>query len=112
MGERRLRNGYASLPAVPHSGEKSTQTKRGMFRIFILFAWIVTAAPFQPKVFGQAEQGTITGAVRDVSGAMIPGAKINATEIATNAVSSTVSDSNGYYTIPYLAPGTYNVTAE
>lgn len=62
--------------------------------------------------FGQAEQGTITGLIRDSSGAIIRGAKVSATDVATNTVSSTVSDSNGYYTIPYLAPGTYKVTAE
>ena len=62
--------------------------------------------------FGQAEQGTITGAVKDTSGAIVRGAKVDATNVDTNVVSSTVSDANGYYTIPYLAPGTYNVTAE
>jgi hypothetical protein len=68
--------------------------------------------PYQRMAFGQAEQGTITGAVKDTSGAVIRGAKVNATDVATNVVSSTVSDANGYYTIPYLAPGTYNVMAE
>ena len=50
--------------------------------------------------------------MKDTSGAIVRGAAVNATDIATNTVSSTVSDANGYYTIPYLAPGTYNVTAE
>jgi hypothetical protein len=35
--------------------------------------------PFQPMAFGQAEQGTITGAVKDTSGAVVRGAKVNAT---------------------------------
>ena len=65
-----------------------------------------------PKSFGQAEQGTITGSVKDGSGAMVSGAKITATETSTNVVSSTVSDASGYYTIPYLNPGTYDVSAE
>jgi hypothetical protein len=65
-----------------------------------------------PRAFSQAEQGTITGSVQDPSGAAVTGAKVTATNINTNVVSSTVSDSAGYYTIPYLNPGTYNVTAE
>jgi hypothetical protein len=62
--------------------------------------------------YGQAEQGTITGSVKDPSGAMVSGAKITATNVATNVVSTTVSDARGYYTIPYLNPGMYNVSAE
>ena len=43
---------------------------------------------------------------------MIRGAKVTATDVETSVVSSTVSDSRGYYTIPYLAPGIYNVAAQ
>jgi Carboxypeptidase regulatory-like domain/TonB dependent receptor len=75
-----------------------------------VFLWIFAA--LEPKAFGQAEQGTITGSVKDASGAMVRGAKINATNVATNVVSTTVSDASGYYTIPYLSPGTYNVSVE
>lgn len=92
--------------------EKADANSSTLFSIILLLCgWTAIAGLLQGKAFGQAEQGTITGAIRDASGAMIPGAKISATNIATNAVSSTVSDSSGYYTISYLAPGTYNVTA-
>jgi len=77
----------------------------------ILTSILVNLPWFQPIAFGQAEQGTITGAVRDSSGAVIRDAKVTATNVATNIVSATVSDSNGYYTIPYLAPGTYDISA-
>jgi hypothetical protein len=80
--------------------------------VFAALCLFLTPALSRQVAFGQAEQGTITGAVRDSSGAVIRGVKVNATNVATNAVSATVSDSSGYYTIPYLAPGTYNVTAE
>jgi Carboxypeptidase regulatory-like domain/TonB dependent receptor len=64
------------------------------------------------QAFGQAEQGTITGTVRDTSGAVVANAKVTARETSTQTVTSTVSNSNGYYTIPYLAHGTYDITAE
>ncbi|HEY4048687.1 MAG TPA: carboxypeptidase-like regulatory domain-containing protein [Acidobacteriaceae bacterium] len=79
-----------------------------LFPLALLLA--LTASP-QPAL-GQAEQGTITGTVRDSSGAVIPAAKVTAQEVSTHTVSATVSNGNGYYTIPYLAPGTYDVTAE
>jgi hypothetical protein len=75
-----------------------------------IFLWSLAA--LKPRAFGQAEQGTITGSIKDNSGALIRGAHITATNVATNVVSSTVSDDSGYYTVPYLAPGTYNVSAE
>jgi len=61
--------------------------------------------------FAQQEQGTIKGIVRDVSGAIIQNAAITCTNVATGVVSKTVSDTDGYFTIPYLSPGDYDVTA-
>jgi hypothetical protein len=74
--------------------------------IFIMFA----AHP--RSAVGQGEQGTITGTVTDQSGAVVPGAKVTVKEVSTQTASTTVTNARGYYTIPYLAPGTYNVTAE
>jgi hypothetical protein len=60
--------------------------------LLILCGLFSSVMPLQPMAFGQAEQGTITGAVKDTSGAGVRGAKVNATNVATNVVSSTVSD--------------------
>jgi len=62
--------------------------------------------------FGQAEQGTITGTVTDESGAVVSNAKVSIRETATQTVSTITTNAHGYYTVPYLAPGTYSVTAE
>ena len=63
-------------------------------------------------VWGQETRGTISGAVVDSSGAGIPGVKVIATETRTGTKASTVSDTAGQYTIPFLAPGNYQVSAE
>jgi Carboxypeptidase regulatory-like domain len=63
------------------------------------------------RAWGQAEQGTITGVVTDSSGAAVGGASIVAREVSTRTTSATTTNQDGYYTIPYLAPGTYNVSA-
>ena len=56
-------------------------------------------------------QGSITGAVKDPSGAVLPGVTV---EVASPALieqsRSAVSDSNGNYRIVDLPPGTYSVT--
>jgi hypothetical protein len=62
--------------------------------------------------FGQEFRGTISGSVTDPTGGFVTGTKIVATEVRTGVKSQTVSDSAGQYTIPFLAPGRYEVSAE
>jgi hypothetical protein len=53
-----------------------------------------------------------TGRVTDSTGAVIRKATISAHNIDTNVNISTVSTASGDYTIPYLNPGNYVVSAE
>src|SRR5260370_32785104 len=55
------------------------------------------------------DRATLTGTVTDPSGSAIPNAAVKATNTATNQASDTKTSSDGIYTIPYLAPGVYNV---
>lgn len=74
----------------------------GLAALLVLFSSVLHAQEFR---------ATITGRVTDASGAVVAGAKVDATNQATNLVASTVSDTAGIYTIPLLQPGTYTVTA-
>ncbi|HLN01637.1 MAG TPA: TonB-dependent receptor [Bryobacteraceae bacterium] len=56
--------------------------------------------------------GAIVGTVADPSGAIIPGAKVTATNVATTVSQSTVTTGAGSYTIPNLVVGTYNISVE
>jgi len=56
--------------------------------------------------------GSITGLVTDPTGAVIPAAKVTATNVATGRSQSTVTSGGGTYNIPSLLVGTYKVTAE
>lgn len=60
--------------------------------------------------FAQAT-GQIAGQVTDPSGAMLPGATVEATNVATGAVRTAVTGADGLYTLPLLQPGLYNVKA-
>jgi len=96
-------------------------TERDFYANFFSFgAWrtltlaltvVLLGLPYGAKAFGQAEQGTFSGVVADRSGAVVPGASVTAKEVATQTVSATTSNQDGYYTLPYLKPGTYNLTA-
>ena len=65
-----------------------------------------------PAAFGQAVTGTLTGYVTDPSGAAIPNANVNATEVHTNVITARATDSTGLYLITNLVPGDYNLSAE
>ena len=56
-------------------------------------------------------QSSITGVVRDTSGAVLPGVTVEAASPALiERVRSTVTDAQGRYRIIDLRPGTYTVT--
>ncbi len=55
---------------------------------------------------------SITGTVTDLTGALIPNAKVTATNQATNATQTTTSNSDGIYDIPGLAVGSYALVVQ
>jgi hypothetical protein len=64
------------------------------------------------SVAGQDFRGVITGRVVDSSGGRLPGVTVTATNVATNVGSTTVTNEDGLYTIPYLNGGAYRVDLE
>src|SRR5688572_1106493 len=72
--------------------------------------WMVCAALLMVPTVVWA-QATITGTVKDGSGAVLPGVTVEATSPALiERVRSVVTDSTGQYRIVDLRPGTYTVT--
>ncbi|MCX6610010.1 MAG: carboxypeptidase regulatory-like domain-containing protein [Acidobacteria bacterium] len=62
--------------------------------------------------FAQAERGGISGAITDSSGAQMAKVRISATNQATGTIARVESSDDGFYKIPYLPAGTYNMTME
>ena len=62
--------------------------------------------------FGQAGGGTITGAISDQAGAVIPGAMIEATNIETGVTYPAQSTTTGNYSIGQLPVGIYEITVK
>src|SRR5579863_8742392 len=79
-------------------------------RTSALLAFILTLA--HPLAHAQTTFATITGAVVDASGAVIPKAKIVATNVETGVKTATESNQAGDYTIAQLKEGAYEVRAE
>ncbi|HUC76080.1 MAG TPA: carboxypeptidase regulatory-like domain-containing protein, partial [Vicinamibacterales bacterium] len=56
--------------------------------------------------------GTISGAVRDGTGAVIPGVTVTVVNKATNATRTATTNDVGLFDFPALPPGTYTVKSE
>ena len=65
-----------------------------------------------PSLFAQIDTGSLTGTVQDASGAVVPGAKIILTNVATGVKVITASTTTGNYELSGLIPGNYTVEAE
>jgi hypothetical protein len=56
-----------------------------------------------------AGTGSIQGSIADATGAIIPGATVSVTNVATQVKQVAVTEGNGIYSFPNLAIGTYTV---
>src|SRR5688500_3384562 len=62
--------------------------------------------------FAQDPRGALRGRVTDASSAVIPGATVSAENTATGVRAVAQTNTDGMYSIPFLLPGVYNLTAE
>jgi hypothetical protein len=73
---------------------------------FLLLVMSLTILP----VWAQLETGSISGTVRDSSGAAIAGATVTARNTATSVERTATTGTSGQYTITGLPPGIYELT--
>lgn len=73
-----------------------------LLTLFVLSALQIFASPV----------GTISGTVRDSTGAVVPNAKLTLTSTGTNAQVTTVTNPSGEFQFLQLPPATYSLVAE
>jgi hypothetical protein len=76
--------------------------------VLMAFVTLITAA----FAAGQDPRGTLTGAVTDASGAVLPGVSISVKNTETGIQQDVVTNAEGRYQVLYLNPGIYAVTAQ
>jgi Carboxypeptidase regulatory-like domain len=69
----------------------------------------LSLAVFAGSLNGQDFRATITGQVTDGSGFAIAGAKVRAVQRTTNQSIDRETNAEGFYTLPYLQPSTYDI---
>jgi len=76
--------------------------------VVVIIAFIAGAAAVHAAA--QDTTGTISGRIADAQGLVVPGVTVTAT--GSQGPKTTVTDSEGRFTIPFLTPGSYAVHAE
>ena len=78
-----------------------------LVRKFLLALLVLTLGQ---AAFSQTAQ--VTGRISDASGAVVPGAQITVTNQKTGFVRDSVSNGEGYFSIPQLPPGEYRIAVK
>lgn len=73
------------------------------YALFLAFVLLVGA-----QIFAQSTS-TLSGTVKDPSGAVLPGAQVTVRNLGTGAERVITSDTVGQYVVPSLAPGDYSI---
>jgi len=81
-------------------------------RWFLLGLGIVLTFAMQATSLAQEATARIIGTITDPRGALVAGAKITVTNVATGVSREAVSDSEGNYQVLSLPLGKYRVSAE
>ncbi len=72
--------------------------------VVMLFAGVL-AAP----LFAQSDLAGVVGTVKDATAAVIPGVRVQVTNVGTNAVTTTKTDAHGFYRVNNLPVGKYTL---
>ena len=82
-------------------------TTKSTFLFFLLIIFVCLAPRLSEAQ--DLDNITISGRVMDQNGAVIPGASVTATLVATKVARTVVADGDGHYKLIQLAPGVYSV---
>jgi Carboxypeptidase regulatory-like domain len=80
----------------------------------MLLAFAITLANVTPRALAQATVSfaQLNGTVQDTSGRVVAGAAVTLRDLGTNRTYSAVSSASGFYVVPNLSPGHYELTVQ
>src|SRR5687767_3306949 len=82
-----------------------------MLRVRSHWALVIGLLCVLGATWAQEFRATLNGRLTDPSGAGVPNATVTAVNTQTNVETTATTTEEGNYTIPFLQPGTYNVSA-
>jgi hypothetical protein len=78
---------------------------------FLAFVALAFSPLLSVTAHAQVAGATLSGTVTDQSGAFVPQAAISIRNVATDITRNTTTSASGFYSVPNLLPGTYDVKA-
>jgi hypothetical protein len=84
---------------------------RRLWFLAVSFLLLSLAGWMSPAAMAQQGTATINGVVKDPTGAAIPNARVELTNVGTSVVRSTSTNSDGAYAFPSVVPGSYTMQA-
>jgi hypothetical protein len=90
----------------PFSRSHASEMLRGIACVCLTFMLLPLA------IYAQSATSKLVGLVTDVSGAVVPDAKVTVTNSQTRISRTTLTNSSGEYTVPFLDTGRYQITVE
>ena len=81
-----------------------------MKRLALVALLLALAAP--RAVFAQVDRATVSGIIKDAGGAVLPGATVTVTNLATNVSTQQTTTDTGSYLVVNLIPGRYQIDVE
>src|SRR5277367_3011425 len=87
---------------------RSLRSLRSTLGTAALLLTLAVSLPFH--ALAQTFRGGINGTVTDQSGAVVPGATINAVETGTNVSHKSISSSGGEFSFQDMPLGNYSIT--
>lgn len=91
-----------------------TVVGKSCFKVMLCSAVSLLLLFYGSPAMGQAQvpSGTIVGTVTDTTGAVMPNAKVTATNTGTSISRTVMTDASGDFTIALLQVGTYSISVE
>jgi hypothetical protein len=77
----------------------------------ILLVGLALALFCLSQAMSQSGRGTLTGTIKDPTGAVVPKAQVVVKNMESGAEFNTVATDSGVYHVPYIPPGKYIITA-
>jgi len=92
--------------------KRSTKAPQGPYGIALSIVTLVCVLILSTPIFAQVQTADVVGTAADTTGAILPGAKVTITNVATNISQTTTTNATGDYIFTLLQPGTYLVKFE
>ncbi|MBI4445530.1 MAG: TonB-dependent receptor [Acidobacteria bacterium] len=80
--------------------------------LYLSSLFLFSLAGFERASYAQQTTGTIAGVVKDETQARIPGVSVEVKNVNTGIARTALTNEEGRYHVPNLAPGSYEVRAE